>query len=84
MNRITISLEREIEDELRKIQGGLISNTRKDISFNTIINMMLLSGILSTSDFTDDTLEQLQKFIDGEKNDLSLDKQIDKFINKIK
>lgn len=36
-----------IDAELRKLQGSLIASFLVDVSYNTVVNMVLLSGLLA-------------------------------------
>ena len=83
MNRITISLTREIEGYLRNIQGGLIQNKKEDVSFTTIVNLVLFSGILSLNKLSDNDWKNIKDFMEGEKINVDPEQQIDVFINKL-
>ena len=83
MNRITISLVQELEEQLRKIQGGLIQGKKEDVSFTTTINLVLLSGILSTNNLSDDTLISIKKFMNGDIIQFDLENQIEEYINEL-
>lgn len=47
LKRCTIILEPEIESKLREIQAKLIIEDGKGYSFSKVINMILLTGIIS-------------------------------------
>ena len=46
--------------------------------------MVLLSGILSTHEFTDKTWSSIQKFIDDKRIKINSENNIDEFIKKLK
>lgn len=84
MNRITVTLNEVIEQQLRNIQGGLISGRKQDVSFTTTINTVLLAGILGSSEFSDKTWEQLRNFLDDEKVNLEREGLTDNYLNELK
>ncbi|MCV0392004.1 MAG: hypothetical protein K5790_01780 [Nitrosopumilus sp.] len=84
MNRITVTLNKEIEQQLRKIQGGLIAGRGEDVNFTTVINTVLLSGIIATDEFSEETWSSIRNFLDNEKETLDFEGLTDHFLNKLK
>ena len=84
MNRITVTLNEVIEQQLRNIQGGLISGRKQDVSFTTTINTVLLAGILGSSEFSDKTWALLKEFLDNEKVKLEPEGLTDNYLNELK
>jgi len=84
MNRITVSLVSEIEDALRRIQGGLIQGRKQDISFTTTINTVLLAGIIATGEFSTETWDAVREFLDEQRVTLDLEGRTDSYINELK
>ena len=84
MNRITISLTKEIEEHLRSIQGGLIRSRKEDVSFTAIVNLVLFSGIVSMNNISDNDWGKIKEFfMEGKNISVDLEKQVDVIINKL-
>jgi hypothetical protein len=43
--RLSIMLERTLEEKLRNIQADMIKKSRKNISFSNVVNLVLKNGI---------------------------------------
>jgi len=84
MNRITVSLEGLIEQQLREIQGGLIAGRNQDVSFTTIINAVLFAAMLSVNEFSEDTWAKIRQFLDDKQVELKTEGLTDNFLNQLK
>ena len=84
MNRITVTLANEIEEALRRIQGGLIQGRKHDVSFTTTINIVLLAGIIATDEFSNETWKMIRDFLNDQRINLDLEGQTDNYINELK
>jgi len=87
MTRITITIDENLYKALRKIQGGFISSTGEDWSFTTIVNLIILAGIIAP-EYLDEELkeefwETLRDFIKDKKIELELSGIEDKIVEKI-
>lgn len=84
MNRLSITLHDQLEEELRDIQGGLIRGRKADVSFTTTVNAVLVAGILASDKLDDEDWTIIRDFLD--KEDLNLNKEglTDNFINRLK
>jgi hypothetical protein len=43
--RLSIMLERALEEKLRNIQADMIKKSRKNVSFSNVVNLVLKNGI---------------------------------------
>lgn len=84
MNRITVTLNDWIEEQLRGIQGGLISGRKHDVSFTTTINAVLLAGIAASGDFSEELWQTIRDFLDNEQINLDKEGLTDNFLNQLK
>ena len=84
MKRITVTLDTVIEQELRKIQGGLIAGRNQDVSFTTTVNVVLLAAMLGVDEFSEDTWVKVRKFLDDEQIELDMEGSTDNFLNQLK
>ena len=84
MKRITVTLDTVIEQELRKIQGGLIAGRNQDVSFTTTVNVVLLAAMLGADEFSKDTWAKVRKFLDDEQIELDMEGSTDNFLKQLK
>ena len=57
-----VRIHEAIDTELRKIQGGLITGFLVDVSYNTVVNMVLLSGLLAAEKLSEDDWETVRQY----------------------
>ena len=85
--KVTVTLNEELYKAARKIQGLFISNTLEDWSFTTILNLLVLAGIMAPSYISKDKEEEfwriLQSFIKGERENLELEGMMDKLLTSL-
>lgn len=84
MNRLSITLNDRLEDELRNIQGGLIRGRKADVSFTTTVNAVLLAGVLASDKLDDEDWAMIRNFLDKEELNLNKEGPTDNFINRLK
>ncbi|MGQ0794823.1 MAG: hypothetical protein ACT4N5_01390 [Nitrosopumilaceae archaeon] len=84
MQRMSITLDDNIARTLRGIQGRLIEKFEKDISFTTIVNTVLLAGVIGTESFTEKTWTLLSQFLHEEQINLDKEGLTDNFVNQLK
>lgn len=84
MKRLSVTLHDDIASPLRGIQGRLIEKLDKDISFTTIINAVLVGGILGANDFSEDTWTMINQFLHDEQINLDKEGLTDNFVNQVK
>jgi len=77
MGRMTITLDDFLQKELRKIQGKLIQDTGEDWSFTTIVNMVILGGLLSSERLKKKDWEIIGGFLLEEKLSLDVEAGVD-------
>lgn len=87
MTRITITIDENLYKALRKIQGNFISSTGEDWSFTTIVNLVILAGIIAP-EYLDERLKNefwrtLTAFIMDKKVELELSGIEDKIVERI-
>lgn len=83
-NRLSITLDRELGDILRDIQGGLIRGRKADVSFTTTVNVVLLAGVLASDKLDKDDWETIRDFLDKKGLNLDAEGLTDNFINQLK
>ncbi len=52
-----------IDQELRNIQGSLIRELRMDIPYTTIVNLILMAGLLGTDKLSEEDWRHLRAFL---------------------
>jgi hypothetical protein len=77
MGRMTITLNNILEKSLRQIQGTFIHDFEKDWSFTTIVNMVILGGLIGAKKFKDEDWKIIHNFLEEEKLSLDLEAGID-------
>jgi len=77
MGRMTVTLDDFLQKELRKIQGRLIQGTGEDWSFTTIVNMVILGGLIGSERLKKKDWEIIRGFILEEKLSLDLEAGVD-------
>ncbi len=77
MGRITISLNDDIMRALRRIQGDFIGGSGEEWSFTTIVNMVLLGGLLGSKRFAKKDWRVIVDFLEEQKLDLDLEAGVD-------
>lgn len=77
MGRMTITLNDTLEKSLRRIQGKFIHDFEKDWSFTTIVNMVILGGLLGAERLKNKDWEVIDDFLKEEKLSLDLEAGID-------
>ena len=70
MNRITISLEKEIEEKVKELQETLAKYSGKGVSTSKIINSLVIAGLLSTNRLHVVEWSKIRDFFDGKQPDL--------------
>lgn len=81
MGRMTITLNDIIEGKLREIQGGYIAASKQDWSFTTIVNMVLLGGLIGAEKFGKKQWGIIDSFLKEEKLALELEAGTDSIIS---
>ena len=77
MGRITITLDDDIMKALRKIQGKFIADSGEEWSFTTIVNMVLLGGLLGSGRFSSKVWKTIFDFLKQQKLSLELEAGVD-------
>jgi hypothetical protein len=78
----SITLEREIETKVRKIQARLIEKTDKTWSLSTVLNILVTAGLLHTKKISGVEWQKIKSLI--EKKTVSFDDaMISDFVKKI-
>ena len=85
--RITITIDDYIYSWLRGLQGRLISETKEDWSFTTVVNMVLAAGIAAPM-FIDPKKEEefwdiIHSFVKDKKIALETEAIVDKVIEEL-
>ncbi|RLI47605.1 hypothetical protein DRO69_00190 [Candidatus Bathyarchaeota archaeon] len=85
--RITITIDDYIYSWLRGLQGRLISETKEDWSFTTVVNMVLVAGIAAPM-FIDPKKEEefwdiIHSFVKDKKITLETEAIVDKVIEEL-
>lgn len=81
MPRITVTLDDDIMKILRQIQGSYIADTGEDWSFTTIVNMVLLGGLVGVKKFKKQEWKTINEFLDEKKFNLELESPLDIIAN---
>ncbi|AIF84151.1 hypothetical protein NTE_02096 [Candidatus Nitrososphaera evergladensis SR1] len=84
MNRLSITLNDFLEEKLRGIQGDLIKGRKQDISFTTVVNMVLLGGILGSRYLKKDDWQAIKDFLDDQQINLDAEGLTDNYVNMTK
>jgi len=84
MSRITVTLEYDVEQALRMIQGGLISGRGHDVTYTTTINTVLVAGMIGVKDFSPKTWAAIREFLDKKHLSLNWQGMTDNYINELK
>jgi len=45
INRLSIMMDRELEDKLREMQANMIKKTKRNVSFSYVVNLILKKGL---------------------------------------
>lgn len=77
MGRITVTLDDDIIKALRQIQGKFIADSGDEWSFTTIINMVLLGGLLGADRFRKKDWRTIYDFLEYQKLSLDLESGVD-------
>lgn len=83
MIRRTITLNDAIYNELQKIRASVIRAGR-DISFTTIVNVVLLGGIVGADSFDARTWRIIKNFVDQTGVELEIEAIRDQYADMIK
>jgi len=49
INRLSVIVDKEVQDQLRSIQANMIKESKKNISFSYVVNLTLKEGLKTTS-----------------------------------
>jgi hypothetical protein len=78
----SITLEREIETKVRKIQARLIEKTDKTWSLSTVLNILITAGLLHTRKISGGEWQKIRSLV--EKKTINFDEAtISDFVKKI-
>ena len=77
MARVTITLNDDIMKALRKIQGQFIAGSGDEWSFTTIVNMVLVGGLIGSKRFKSKDWTNIFDFLEDQKLDLDLEAGVD-------
>ena len=77
MGRMTVTLNDTLEKSLRRIQGKFIHDFEEDWSFTTIVNMVILGGLIGSKRLKKKDWEIIHDFLEDEKLSLDLEAGID-------
>ena len=85
--KVTVTLNKEIYRALRKLQGAFIQATMDDWSLTSVMNTILLAGIIAV-DYLDpkkekEFWEKITSFIRETKQELEIESMTDKAANMI-
>ena len=70
MNRLTISVHKEVEDKIKEIQYNLYKVDKKSYSTAKVINMVLVAGIIGSSKLSAYDWAVIKSLITGKRIDL--------------
>ncbi len=73
MPRRTVTINKTIESKLREIQASLIKATHKDCSFTTVVNLLILGGLIGSDNFDKQVWLTLRRYAENKMIDLSED-----------
>lgn len=45
INRLSIMMDKELEDKLREMQANMIKKTKRNVSFSYVVNLVLKKGL---------------------------------------
>ena len=71
MSRITISLDKEVEQNLKELRKMLSERSGKEVSTSKTINLLLIAGMLSADRLHVVEWSKIRDFFDGRCPDLS-------------
>ena len=77
--RITISLEKEVEEKIKQLQDELVKKAGKAWSISKTINVLLIGGILSQKSLHIRDWTTIKNYSDGKPIDLS-DETIEEYV----
>jgi len=83
MARQTVSLDPTIEKSLRRIQGTLIVKFEREYSFTTIVNMVLLGGLVGSGKFDEEVWDMINQFLNDRQENLDLEAAADILISRV-
>ena len=84
MTRLSITLNEAVEDQLRQLQGEMISTYKKDISFTTVVNTVLVAGLLGSESFSDEVTKEVYHFFKTQQINMDKEGLTDNFLNMLK
>ncbi|GEM_PF-2567471 len=84
MNRMSITLNDFLEDQLRDIQGRLIKELKQDMSFTTVVNLVLLGGILGSKYLKDKDWQVINAFLEDQRINIDAEGLTDNYVNSMK
>ena len=82
MTRITISLDKEVEQKVKQLQESLSTYSGKVWSISKTINVLLVAGILSEGKFHINEWGLIQDFADGKRVFLQ-DAKLDEYVTNL-
>jgi hypothetical protein len=87
MPRVTVTINDQVYEILRDVQGRFISSTKEEWSFTTVVNMVLLAGLLAPVymdlKLEDEFWDMIWSFLEDEKVKLDTEAIIDQVAEKI-
>jgi len=78
----SITLEREIETKVRKIQARLIEKTDQNWSLSTVLNILVTGGLLQTKKMSSSDWQKIAAMVDNKSINFD-DSLINDFTKKI-
>jgi hypothetical protein len=84
LNRLSITLNDFLDDQLRDIQGALIKKLKRDISFTTVVNLVLVGGLLGSKHFDKKDWRIINDFLAEEQINIDAEGLTDNYVNSMK
>ncbi len=74
MSKKSITLEKEIETKVRKIQARLIEKTDQNWSMSSVINLLITGGLMQTKKMSKNDWQKIKELVD--EKTISFDKSL--------
>jgi len=84
MTRLSVTLDDFLEEQLRKVQGQLIIGRKRDVSFTTTANVVLMGGILGSKYLKEKDWQHIRDFLNDKQINIDAEGLTDNYLNSLK
>lgn len=80
MVRKTITIHDFLHETIQEIRAKIFYDTRKEMSYTTIVNAMILGALIATEKMSEEDWETIRAFLKDESIKLEVEAGVDKII----